>query len=405
MKQPTTDAVLRPGAEGWELWKFPPRGEPTLEEAFSEKSVDSFAHLLLAVPSRSVLAMPLWIASQGEARELAELELTSRHLLRKDAEVYAVPILEREGRSLVLALAATDDETAAEYLRKAKSFEIPARLLNAAGADVLVWKEQGALCFAIYREDQCVFFAATGDANPGATFSGAIARTSMRLRSEGVITRMPAKLRLLGDFLETDASALGHALRLDFEVEKKLPSPALPPVLSDAAPPTARASLISRSRMKRLMSFATVGVAIYAVVLFLVAIDLAWQRYNLHRLNAELETIASSAGKAQELVTEWKKFRFSIDPQTFAIDQLAAVATEIPGEQVRLTQYNFDNGRLSIAGEATDVSQAYEFFERVKKNPLLQDYDWTSRQPQLAGRNKVRFEMEGARPDAKTGEE
>jgi len=70
-----------------------------------------------------------------------------------------------------------------------------------------------------------------------------------------------------------------------------------------------------------------------------------------------------------------------------------------------LTQYNYDNGRLAIAGEATDVAQAYEFFERVKKNPLLQDYDWTSRQPQLAGRNKVRFEMEGARPDAKTGEE
>ena len=64
-----------------------------------------------------------------------------------------------------------------------------------------------------------------------------------------------------------------------------------------------------------------------------------------------------------------------------------------------------DIERLTIAGEAVDVSQAYEFFERVKKTPLLQDYDWTSRQPQLAGRNKVRFEMEGARPDAQTGEE
>ena len=216
MKQQTPDAVLRPGAEGWELWKFPPKGNSTLEEAFSEKSLDAFANLLLAVPSRSVLSMPLWIASQGDPAELAELELTSRHLLRKDAEVYTVPILEKEGRSLVLALAATDDETAHEYLKKAKCFEIPARLLDPAGADVLVWKEQGALCFAIYREDKCVFFAATGDSNPGAAFCGAIARTAMRLRSESVITRMPAKLRLIGDFLEADAISLGHALRLDF---------------------------------------------------------------------------------------------------------------------------------------------------------------------------------------------
>ena len=404
MKHKTPDAVLRPGAEGWELWKFPLKGNITLEEAFTEKSLDAFSNLLLAVPSRSVLSMPLWIASQGEPAELAELELTSRHLLRKDAEVYTVPILEKEGRSLVLALAATDDETVLEYLKKAKCFEIPARLLDPAGADVLVWKEQGSLCFAMYREDKCVFFAATGDSNPSSAFCGAIARTAMRLRSESVITRMPAKLRLIGDFSEADAMSLGHALRLDFEMEKRLPSPVLPPVLSDAAPPTARAALLSRSRIKRLTSFATVGLVIYAVILFFAAADLAWQRFQLHRLNNELKSIESVSANAQHLVTEWRQFRSAIDPQAFAIDQLAAVASEIPGEQVRLTQYNYDKGRLSIAGEATDVSQAYEFFERVKKAQLLQDYDWTSGQPQLAGR-KVRFEMEGARPDAKTGEE
>jgi hypothetical protein len=216
---------------------------------------------------------------------------------------------------------------------------------------------------------------------------------------------MPAKLRLIGDFLEADAISLGHSLRLDFEIEKKLPAPVLPAVLSDAAPPTARAALLSRSRLKRLASIATMGLAIYAVILFFVAADLAWQRFQLHRLNNELKSIEAVSTEAQQLVTEWKQFRSAIDPQAFAIDQLAAVATEIPGEQVRLTQYNYDKGRLSIAGEATDVSQAYEFFERVKKSPLLQDYDWTSGQPQLAARNKVRFEMEGARPDAKTGEE
>lgn len=405
MKPHTPDAVLRPGAEGWELWKFPLKESPSLDQAFSEKSLDTFANVVLALPSRSVLSMPLWIASQGDPSELAELELTSRHLLRKDAQVYTVPVLEKEGRTLVLALAATDDETPHAYLKKAKNFEIPARLFDPAGADVLVWHEQGGLCFAIYREEKCVFFAATGDANPGPAFCGAISRTAMRLKSEGVITRMPAKLRLIGDFSELDAASVGHTLRLDFEIEKQLPAPVLPTILSAAAPPTAREALQSRTRLKRLASFATAGLAIYAGVLFFVAIDLGWQRFQLHRLHTEFKSIEPASTKAQHLVTEWKQFRSAIDPHTFAIDQLAAVASEIPGEQVRLTQYNYDKGRLSIAGEATDVSQAYEFFERVKKAQLLQDYDWTSRQPQLAGRNKVRFEMEGARPDAKTGQE
>jgi hypothetical protein len=51
------------------------------------------------------------------------------------------------------------------------------------------------------------------------------------------------------------------------------------------------------------------------------------------------------------------------------------------------------------------VSQAFALFEKVKSSPALQEYDWTSRQPQLAGRSKVRFEMEGARPDATTDSE
>ncbi|MEI8293237.1 MAG: hypothetical protein WCG66_04495 [bacterium] len=371
----------------------------------TEKSLDGTANLLLAVPSRSVLSVPLWIAAQGNATELAELELTSRHLLRKDAEVHTVPLLEKDGRLLVLALAATDEPTAHEFYSKAKEFEIPARLFDPAGADVLVWKEQGDLCFAIYRDDKCVFFASTGGANPGSAVCGAIARTAMRLRAEGVIQRMPAKVRFLGDFSQQDAESLGHSLRLDYEVQRTPPSPAPPHTPSHCAPPTARMALESHARLKRLTSFGTAALAVYAVILFFVAADLAWQRIQLRRLNAELAFLAPKAETSQNLVNEWGHFRSAIDPNAFAIDQLAAVASEIPGEQVRLTQYSYNKGRLAIAGEAADVSQAYEFFERVKKKPLLQEYDWTSRQPQLAGRNKVRFEMEGARPDAKTGEE
>lgn len=115
--------------------------------------------------------------------------------------------------------------------------------------------------------------------------------------------------------------------------------------------------------------------------------------------------MSNAAATAQNRVTSWSELRNAVDPQTFAIDQLDAVASQIPGEQVRLTQYNYDKGRLVITGEAVDVNQAYEFFEKVKKFPMLQDYEWKSAQPQLAGRNKVRFEMEGVRPDAKTGEE
>ncbi len=399
------DAILRPGPAGWELWKLSGKEGPQMAGEVSAKALGAFRHLLLALPTRSILSVPLWVASEGDTAEMAELELSGRHLLRKNAETHSLPILQQDGRSLVLGLASSDDPEAAEYFKAAKNFEFPARLLPTGGADILVWRELGDICFAFLREDQCVFFASSGEPVAGPAFCGALSRAALRLRAEGVLARIPAKLRLIGEFSREECEALGHALRIDWEHVGEVPPPLAPGSPSDPAPPTARAEIHRRAQVRQWGLVAAGVLAAYALVLLLVAADLVWQRLRLRSLAAELAAIESSAGDGQRLVSSWNDVRPALDPGAFAIDQLDAVASQIPGEQVRLTQYNMDQGRLVVAGEAADVSQAYEFFEKVKKVPALQDYDWTSRQPQLAGRNKVRFEMEGARPDAKTGEE
>jgi hypothetical protein len=46
------------------------------------------------------------------------------------------------------------------------------------------------------------------------------------------------------------------------------------------------------------------------------------------------------------------------------------------------------------------VTQAYAFIDQLKKSAALREYDWTAGQPQLAGKNSVKFDMEGVRPDA-----
>jgi hypothetical protein len=405
MSRGAVDAILQPGPEKWLLWNLSAKDGPMLEPEISPKILASLRHVLLALPTRSILAVPLWVSAEGDPTELAELELSSRHLLRKGAELHSLPVAKLDGRSLVLGLASLDDPDAAGFFAKAESYEFPARLLPAEGADLLIWRELGDLCFAFYRNDECVFFASSGESLPGPAFCGALARTAMRLHAEGVIPRRPAKLRLAGDFSNEDCEALGHALRVDWELVRN-PAPPVPPSTpSNPAPPSARAQIERRNKFRRIGLFAIVGLAAYSLILLAAAADLGFRKIQLGQLTAELAGISTPAYVAKNLVTSWGEFRAAVDPGAFAIDQLDAIASQIPGEQVRLTQYNYDKGRLVITGEAADVSQAYEFFEKVKKVPTLQDYDWTSRQPQLAGRNKVRFEMEGVRPDAKSSEE
>ena len=405
MKTSPVDSVLRPGASGWEFWKIPSNADPVCESVPSSKTLGSASHLLLALPTRSLLAVPVWISPQGDPNELADLELSSRHVLKKNAVPHGIPILEKDGRSLVLAISSIDDERASDYYSKASTFEFPARLWDPDVEDVLVWREWGELCFGFYRDKNCVYFACSGELSIGAPFCGLITRTAMRLRSEGVILRMPARLRLIGDFSFEDRSALRDALKLDLEHTPVAPRPLLSGTYTNPVPPSAKMAMEKRTYWQKFRFFGVGGIAFYTLILLFVSGDLLVRRIQLSRVSAKLHSIKESASRAQKLVLEWKEFRSAVDPASFAIDQLAAVAAEIPSEQVRLTQYSFDSGRFTIAGEAADVAQAYDYFERVKKVPLLQDYDWTSRQPQLVGRNKVRFEMEGIRPDAKTSEE
>lgn len=399
------DAILRPGPEKWELWNCTGKEGPYLENEVSAKAIGAFRHILLSIPSRSILAVPLWVANDGNPRELAELELSSRHLLRKTAELNCLSVLKLDGRSLVLAMASVDDPDATEFLKKAESFEFPARLMPNGDADILIWQELGTLCFAFFRDGACVYFASSQEGLLGPAFSGALSRTAYRLQAEGVILRLPAKLKLAGNFSREECEALGHTLRIDWELDEFSPPPMASHHPSNPAPPSARAEIERKGHIRKWGIFAITILAIYALILLGVAADLLVKKNQLQNLALQFSGMQNAAADAQRVVSSWNEFRSAIDPCMFAIDQLDAVASQIPGEQVRLTQYNYDKGRLVITGEATDVSQAFEFYEKVKKVPMLQDYDWTNRQPQLAARNKVRFEMEGVRPDAKTGQE
>lgn len=399
------ESIIFPGEKSWELWRYPQKGAPSCEVAPSAKALASAPAPLLALPTRSVLAVPLWVAAEGDPAELAELELSGRHLVRRDAEIRTIPVESLDGRSLILALAVADDPASADLVSKAKRFDLPARLLDPGQADVAIWRESGSLCCGFYRSGKCVAFTASGEAAPGPAFCSMLVRLALRLRAEDVIRGMPASLRLIGDFAEEDRASLAGALRAEVELVSPAPPPEPPESAIDAAPPAARIARERRATIKRFASLGAIAGAAYLVVLLLLAGDIGLKLRQLQSLQARAAAAAPGAEQAQKLVTEWKEFQTAVNPRHFALDQLAAVASELPGDQIRLTQFTLEGGRLIFAGEAADISQAYQFLERVKKSPVLQDYEWTSRQPQLVGKNKVRFEMEGARPDAQTRDE
>ncbi len=397
MKEKTSSrAILRPGNSEWELWKTSAKGG-VLEKL--PNAGQRPPRLVVASPTQSMLALPLWVSPNGNPTEIAELEFASRHLYRKGQTVGVVEIERNTDRALILCVLGSDDPALEEPLRHAETFEIPARLASPGENDVMLWKENGTVCFAFYRNKQCVYFSSSEEPRITGAFSQALARCAQRLQAEEILTRLPSRILFVGDFDEEEALALMAKTGWQIEKTGELP-PALPATLSDIAPPLAVDRRVRLRKAKRFGQIVGILLAVYAVVLVVVLGLLFSDRSRVQSAERQAAALSQPAEEARTAVERWRTIQAAVDPKLFALDLLAGVAATLPGETVRLTRLNIEDGRLLVAGEAAEVAQTYEMLEKLKASPALVEFDWTARPPDIASQNTVRFEFEGRRPDA-----
>jgi hypothetical protein len=392
--------ILRPGNTGWELWTMRPGVLPSCEIPTMQSAPP---RLVATIPTRNLVALPLWLPTSGDTRELAELELSSRHLLRRGMEVVCVPLEVSGARTLVLAMACEEPAAAPGMFHAAARYEAAPRLWPADGADVAIWREENSLCFALYRKGACVFFA--GGAGSLRILGGALKRTLLRLRAEQILDRAPQRVKLYGIFPEEERKALIAALGLALEYHEEVPPPRFMEPATDLPTPSVRERRSIVHGRRRLLALAASVAVAYLAVAGVFGGLLAYESWQVAQLRTEAESLEIPASAARGEAARWREIRSAIDPRVFALDLLAAVAAQLPSDQVRLTVFSLESGRILIEGEAPTVPEAYAFVENVRKCPALSEFDWTAGQPQLAGKKSVRFEMEGRSADAKVVEE
>jgi len=413
----------RPSTEDgeWERWYLPPEGEPEL--LAKEAQLPSQTTRVTALPSSYLFAWPLWIASEGDSRDLVKMELAGRHLLKRgmDEGLIAIPILELGERRLVLTVA-TEEPLPTEIMppdwKAADRFEIPARLhAGASGSDLILWREWGSIQAAFYHGRKLLWFC--GMREEGLIL---LRRMALRLVSERILEHLPAKIRIEGMNPQVTATLAAELATIfpDAEIERVLVPPAPwwngerrfprkrrrasvpePPHLMaepfDIPPAEARMHRSSNRQRERMLKLSGVGAMVYLLLLLWMAGDYMIHHHALAKLKDGISIIDPAAKRSQKASERWNLLRPAIDPTTYPLDLLAAAASPTEGGKVRLINFNLELGHLQVSGEATDVVQAYAFIEQLKKNTSLQEYDWTSGGPQIAGKNSVKFDMDGTR--------
>lgn len=404
--------VERPGAEtgSWEQWLVEADSAPCLIKEPLPRAAQQNKKLkrILCLPSQTLHDWPLWIAGEGDRLALAKLELSGRHLIKRGMEqsLCLFPINSEKDRQLVLAIC-PEEPFPEEYLpsdwRDAASFDLPVRTLGDEKTDLIVWSEWDRLHAAFLVGGKPVWFCPVDEEH----LSGLLLRTSLRLQAEGILRRVPSTILLAGissTILESVRSGLTTAFpSARLTLSESLPPPRLPTESLDLPPAVAREERANSAKKNRLLTYAMIGAIIYTLLLLWGSGDLMIHRMELARIRKAIAVVAGPASEARADSERWKAMRSAVDPSFYALDLLAAVAAPTEGGKVRLTRFTLELGKLQVSGEATDVTQAYSFQEQLKKSPALQAYEWTAGQPQLAGKNSVRFDMEGSRSDANTG--
>jgi hypothetical protein len=133
----------------------------------------------------------------------------------------------------------------------------------------------------------------------------------------------------------------------------------------------------------------------YAALIFLFLLYLGYLHFQVGRLD---RSIAQDAPKLQFIrgaESNWKSLAPAIDSRFYPVEILLHLFESLPSADVRITTYNQSARQLSVDGEANTAALAYQFAEKVKKNPHLQILQFTMADPRILPNGHAQFRLEG----------
>ena len=85
----------------------------------------------------------------------------------------------------------------------------------------------------------------------------------------------------------------------------------------------------------------------------------------------------------------------AIDSRFYPVEILLHLYESLPSADVRITAYNQSARQISVDGEADAAALAYQFAEKIKKHPGLQNFRFDMAAPRILANNHAQFRLEG----------
>jgi hypothetical protein len=153
-----------------------------------------------------------------------------------------------------------------------------------------------------------------------------------------------------------------------------------------------RLQLIRQAEWRRRLLW--VGGAYGALLLLLLAY-LGLLRFQIARLDRRIAQDAPGTEFVRATEAKWKALAPAIDGHYYPVEILLHLFESLPSADVRITAYNQSARQISVDGEANTAALAYQFIEKIKKNPDLRAFQFDMTAPRILSNNHAQFRIEG----------
>ena len=373
----------------------------TLDEAVPLLSATD--EIVLGLPIAAVLAQRFRLPTVDPAEfpEMIRIQIEKALPFSPDEVTTDFEVIEQsEGGSVVSAVAVRNQQLADVAAPLLERGYIPRQVTVYAAQRASTYAPEGN-ALLIYPEGETLVSAITENGKVSLT------RTFQSVKQEQLQMELP-QLQLSAELQGINASFPNVLLdescyELRDAVQGILASPTelvgveLPPaaVKLNLLPESwrqRRLQLVQQAEWRKRLVWAA---GIYAGLLFLMLTSLGVMRVLIGSLDRRIAREAPQTEFIRTAEANWKALAPAIDSHYYPVEILLHLFESLPSSAVRITAYNQSARQLSVDGEADTAALAYQFIDKVKKNPELRIFQFDMAAPRILPNDHAQFRVEG----------
>jgi hypothetical protein len=397
-----------PTAHGWNLLR--PSGNngswevrllQTLDEAVPLLKAED--DLVLSLPVAAVLAQRFRLPTvdPAEFREMVRLQIEKALPFSPEEVTTDFELIEQnETESVVSAVAVRNQQLAEIAAPLVKRGLIPRQVTVYAAQRATTHAPEGR-ALLIYPEGETLVSAITenGKVSMTRTLDGV---EPSRLQMELPQLTLSAELQgITGSFPSVLLDETCYELR---DTVQGLLNGSAEIVSVETPPAPVKLNLLPESWKQRRLQIARRGKwrkhltqagAAYAGIFLLFLAYLGYARFQIARLDRLISGDEPQTEFVRATESTWKALAPAIDSRYYPVEILLHLYQSLPSPDVRITAYNQSARQISIDGEANSAALAYQFADKVKKNPGLRHFQFDMGAPRILPNDHAQFRLEG----------